>query len=94
MVRELYKAVSLKVFGSPRVFKTLLKLTKVIARLKFKEVAVEEDAKETMQFYNVMLLGFQKNVVISQSPKDLAYQKKVWPYSRKLRNLQGLEWRN
>lgn len=76
MIRELYKEVSLKVFGSPRVFKTLLKVTKIIARLKFKEVADEEDAKETMQFYNVMLLGFQKNVVISQSPKDLAYQKK------------------
>lgn len=76
MIWELYKEVSLKVFGSPRVFKTLLKVTKIIARLKFKEVADEEDAKETMQFYNVMLLGFQKNVVISQSPKDLAYQKK------------------
>jgi len=48
MVRELYKEVSLKVFGSSRVFKTLLKVTKVIARLKLKEIVDEEDAKETM----------------------------------------------
>jgi len=57
---------------------TLFKLTKTIARLKLKEIADETDAIETMDFYNVMLLDFQKNVVLSQSPREIAYQECVY----------------
>ena len=32
------------------------------------------DAKEAMEFYNVMLVDFQKSVVVSQSPREIAYQ--------------------
>jgi DNA replicative helicase MCM subunit Mcm2 (Cdc46/Mcm family) len=73
MLKDFYKHVSLKDFGSPRVLITLFKLAKAIARLKLKEIADETDAKEVMEFYNVILVDFQKSVVISQSPRDLAY---------------------
>lgn len=74
MLTDFYKEIRKKNFGSPRVLITLPKLVKAIARLKLKEIADEEDAKEAMQFYNVMLLDFQKSVVISQSPREVAYQ--------------------
>ena len=77
MLKEFYKKISTKGFGSPRVMITLFKLTKAIARLKLKEYADEEDARETMDFYNVMLLEFQKSVVVSQSPREIAYQECV-----------------
>ena len=60
MLKEFYKRVNAKGFGSPRVLKTLKKLAKAIARLKLKNVVDEEDAKEAMEFYNTMLVKFQK----------------------------------
>ena len=42
-----------------------------------KNVVDEQDAKETMEFYNIMLVKFQKSVVYSESPKILAYKKGV-----------------
>lgn len=77
MIREFYKEVSLKDFRSDRLLPTMHNLVKAFARLKLKDVADEEDAKDAMEFYNVMLSDFQKNVVISQSPKDIAYQECV-----------------
>ena len=77
MLKEFYKKISVKGFGSPRILITLFKLAKAIARLKLKEIANETDAKEAMEFYNVMLLDFQKDVIISQSPREIAYQESV-----------------
>jgi replicative DNA helicase Mcm len=77
MLTEFYKKVSTEGFGSPRVLKTLTKIAKAIARLKLKNVADEEDANETMEFYNAILVKFQKSVVYSESPKMLAYKKGV-----------------
>jgi replicative DNA helicase Mcm len=77
MFREFYKKVNARGFGSPRVLKTLSKLAKAIARLKLKNVADEKDAQEAMEYYNAMLDKFQKSVIISQSPKYLAYEKGV-----------------
>jgi replicative DNA helicase Mcm len=77
MLKEFYKKVNAKGFGSPRVFKTLKKLAKAIARLKLKNVVDEEDAKKAMEFYNIMLEKFKKCVVYSESPKFLAYKKGV-----------------
>ena len=63
MLAEFSKKVSNNGFGSPRVIITLPKLAKAIARLKLKNVADEEDAKEVMEFYNAILVKFQKSVV-------------------------------
>ena len=52
-------------------------LAKAIARLKLKNVVDEEDAKKTMEYYNIMLVKFQKHVVYSESPKILAYKKGI-----------------
>jgi DNA replicative helicase MCM subunit Mcm2 (Cdc46/Mcm family) len=77
MLKEFYKNISINDFGSPRVLITLFKLAKAIARLKLKEIVDETIAKETMEFYNVMLLNFQKSVIVSQSPRDIAFQECV-----------------
>jgi replicative DNA helicase Mcm len=77
MLKEFYKQVSARGFGSPRVLKTLKKLAKAIARLKLKSIVDEEDAKKAREFYNTMLVKFQKHVVYSESPKMLAYKKGV-----------------
>jgi replicative DNA helicase Mcm len=77
MLEEFYINVKIKGFGSDRVLPTLHKLVKAVARLKLKEIVDEEDAKEVMEFYNVMLVDFQKSVVVSQSPRDLAYNECV-----------------
>lgn len=74
MLKEFYKRISTKGFGSPRVMITLFKLAKAIARLKLKEIVDEKDASETMEFYDVMLGDFEKSVVVSQSPRNLAYE--------------------
>jgi DNA replicative helicase MCM subunit Mcm2 (Cdc46/Mcm family) len=75
MLEEFYIDIKIEGFGSDRVLPTLHKLAKAVARLKLKEAADEDDAKEVMEFYNVMLSEFQKNVVISLSPKEASYQK-------------------
>jgi hypothetical protein len=77
MLEEFYINVKIKGFGSDRVLPTLHKLAKAVARLKLKEVVGEEDAKEVMEFYNVMLVDYQKSVVVSQSPRELAYNECV-----------------
>ncbi len=77
MLSNFYIEVKIKGFGSDRVLPTLHKLSKAVARLKLKEIVDEEDAKEAMEFYNVMLSEFQKSVTISKSPKEIAYQKCV-----------------
>ena len=74
MLKEFYIEIASKFFGSPRIHITLPKLAKAIARLKLKDLADEEEAREAMEFYNIMLLNFQKQVVISQSLRDIAYQ--------------------
>ena len=77
MLTDFYKEIRKKNFGSPRVLKTLRKLAKAIARLKLKNIVDEEDAKEAMRFYNVMLYDFQKIVVIRDHPRDIAFQECV-----------------
>ena len=77
MLKEFYKKVNAKGFGSPRVLKTLKKLAKAIARLKLKNVVDEKDAQDVMEYYNAMLVKFQKHVVISESIKIIAYKKGV-----------------
>ena len=73
MLENYYIDVKIKGFGSDRVLPSLRKIAKAIARLKLKEIVDEEDAVEAMEFYNVMLLNFQKQVVVSESPTEIAY---------------------
>ena len=77
MLKEHYKKVNAEGYGTPRVFKTLTKLAKAVARLKLKNVVEEEDAEKAMEFYNLMLVKFHKSVVYSESPKMIAYKKGV-----------------
>ena len=89
MLKEFYKKVNARGFGSPRVLKTLKKLAKAIARLKLKNVVDEKDAQETMEYYNVMLVKFQKHVVVSESIKMIAYKKGV-EIVKNFKNISGI----
>lgn len=51
-----------KRYGSPRVMDTIYKIAQNFARLKLKQTVDEEDAKETMQFYNYILIQLDKIV--------------------------------
>jgi replicative DNA helicase Mcm len=64
-------------FGSPRILETLFRLAKATARLKLKHVVDAEDAKETMQFYNVILQQHKQVVSIPSNPRDIAYNECV-----------------
>ena len=77
MITEFFTKIRLEGFGSNRVLNTLYRLAKAIARLKLKDIVDEEDAKDVMSFYNVMLQNFQMAVNVSTSPKDVAYNEFV-----------------
>jgi MoxR-like ATPase len=64
-------------FGSPRILETLFRLAKSRARLKLKQVVDAEDARETMQFYNIILQQHQQVVSIPDSPRDVTYNECV-----------------
>jgi replicative DNA helicase Mcm len=66
-----------KRFGSPRILETLFRLAKATARLKLKHVVDAEDAKETMQFYNVILQQHQQVVSIPSNPREIAFNECV-----------------
>ncbi|HSF51977.1 MAG TPA: AAA family ATPase [Nitrososphaeraceae archaeon] len=77
MLEDFYINVKIKGFGSDRVLPSLRKIAKAIARLKLKDIVDEYDAKEAMEYYNVMLLNFQKQVIISESPPEIVYNECV-----------------
>ena len=61
------------VTGLPRKLDTLERIALARAKLKLKDVAGEEEAIETMQYYNVILHHYQQTVTISKKPSDTAY---------------------
>ena len=71
MLKEYYIDIAKK-HGSPRVLESLVAIAKMIARLKLKNIADTDDARETMEFYNAMLLPLQQVVNVSVSPRDRA----------------------
>jgi DNA replicative helicase MCM subunit Mcm2 (Cdc46/Mcm family) len=73
MLNQYYVKVRQK-FGSPRILNTIFETARSIARLKLKNVVDANDAKETMQFYNYILLQLDKIVELPSNPRDLAYQ--------------------
>jgi len=84
MLTEFFIPVSFKGFGSNRVFESLCRLIKAVARLKLKQVADEDDAKQVMSFYNVMLQNLQMTVNVSKNPKDVTREE----FIRILKNTQ------
>ena len=48
-----------KRFGSPRTLETLYRIAKAISRLKLKNVVEAHDARESMQFYNIVLQQYR-----------------------------------
>lgn len=61
-------------FGSNRILDTLFRVSKAIAKLKLKNIVDENDAKETMEFYNVILQQIENVVNIPDNPRDIAYE--------------------
>ena len=60
--------------GLPRKLDTLERITMAITKLKLKPFAGVEEAKEAMEFYNVILLNYQQTVPVSRNPRDIIYE--------------------
>ena len=71
MLNEYYIELATIHCVSPRVQETLFRLAKAIARLKLKNIVNIDDARETMQFYNAIMLQYQQVVKIPENPKDV-----------------------
>jgi replicative DNA helicase Mcm len=59
--------------GSPRVRETIYNITRMIARLKLKDIADGNDATEACQFYNVILNQRGHVVNIPGNPRDITF---------------------
>jgi len=73
MLNEYWIELATRNFGSPRIFDTLHRLAKARARLKLKKIVDTEDAREAMQFYNIILQQYEQIVSIPTSPREVAY---------------------
>ena len=58
--------------GSPRIRETII--TKMIARLKLKNTIDATDAKEAMEFYNVILQQLNQIVNVTTDPSDETFE--------------------
>ena len=63
-----------KNYGSPRILETIYRIAQNITRLKLKNKVDPEDAKETVQFYNVILHQLDNVVASPSNPKDVLYE--------------------
>ena len=77
-----------KRYGSPRIMNTIQRIAQTVASLKLKDTIDENDAKETMTFYNVVLHQWEMVVALPSSPRDAAYEEclnvlmeSAFPYS-------------
>ncbi len=73
MLNEYWIELVTRKFGSPRILETLQRLAKARARLKLKKIVDAEDARETMQFYNIILQQYEQIVSLPTSPREVAY---------------------
>lgn len=62
------------VFNSPRRRDSLYRIAKAISKLKLKDVIDVGDAKEAVEFYNVILLELERTVSAPEDPRDVAYK--------------------
>jgi DNA replicative helicase MCM subunit Mcm2 (Cdc46/Mcm family) len=60
--------------GLPRKLDTLERIVIAVTKLKLKGFADVEEAREAMEFYNVILLNYQQTVPISRYPRDIIYE--------------------
>jgi MCM AAA-lid domain/MCM P-loop domain len=60
--------------GLHRKLDTLERIAIAVAKLKLKSNADVEEAKEAMEFYNVILLNYQQTVPVSRNPRDIVYE--------------------
>lgn len=74
MLNQYYVGVRSKGYGSPRIMNTITRIAETIASLKLKNEIDEDDARETMTFYNVIIQQLDMVVALPSSPRDVAYQ--------------------
>lgn len=89
MLEDFYVNIKIKGYGSDRVLPSLRKIAKAIARLKLKDIVDEYDAREAQEYYNVMLLNFQKQVIVSDPPSEIAYNECIVSL-KKQKNFGGI----
>jgi hypothetical protein len=68
------KHKSKDVFNSPRRRDSIYRIAKAISKLKLKNVVDIEDAKEAVEFYNVILLELERTVTAPEDPRYVAYK--------------------
>jgi hypothetical protein len=73
MLNEYWIELATRKIGSPRIQETLHRLAKARARLNLKKIVDAEDARETMQFYNIILQQYEQIVTLPTSPREVAY---------------------
>jgi DNA replicative helicase MCM subunit Mcm2 (Cdc46/Mcm family) len=73
ILNETYVKIAVRGIGTPRVRDTLYRLAKARTRLKLKGVVDVNDARETVQFYNIVIQQSQDLVSTPESPDDAAY---------------------
>jgi len=57
---------------SPRVRESLFNLTRARAKVKFKNIADAEDAKETVRYYDSIIKDYNNDVYIPEDPRERA----------------------
>jgi replicative DNA helicase Mcm len=72
MLNEFYVKIRMS-HGSPRIRETIYRIAQNIARLKLKDEVDSGDAKETIDFYNIILQQLDKVVASPANPRDTAY---------------------
>jgi replicative DNA helicase Mcm len=73
MLNEYYVSIRRR-YGSPRILETIYRIAQNIARLKLKNIVDPEDAKETVQFYNVILQQLDMVVASPANPRDVVFE--------------------
>jgi hypothetical protein len=73
MLKEYYVSIA-KNYGSPRIRESIIAIAKMIARLKLKNTIDVADAKESMEFYNVILQQLNQIVNVTTNPSDEAFE--------------------
>jgi DNA replicative helicase MCM subunit Mcm2 (Cdc46/Mcm family) len=63
-----------KRYGSPRIMNTIQRIAQTIASLKLKDTIDENDANDTVTFYNIILRQWDMVVALPSSPRDAAYE--------------------
>jgi DNA replicative helicase MCM subunit Mcm2 (Cdc46/Mcm family) len=73
MLNQYYVNVRVN-YGSPRILKTIYSIAANVARVKLKHIVDVADARETMQFYNVILKQLDMMIALPSNPKDITYE--------------------